>query len=505
MTGVLATFMAGSDESNMRDELDGAAWRFALPGDAAEVTWALPSTPAYERDRQALARIASVVRDPRRIDAVSGRVELVVASGRSAAPAGPVGIDLSDDRSGTPIELRWVDDELRGLVPADDVAARAVLGRHVGEHGPLPRTVEQRIKQRIRRHPAKVVRTTRGSLRGVQPGPPAWAVEAAAAHGIEISDFGWALWCRGDFGSQKLVMFLLPPGGDEPAIVVKITRDARFNDRLANESVVLRALERMGPGVRAGAPAHRFDASVWGSAATAQDAVIGADLVGLLPHRPDLVDRVTTWMIELANAERAPIDADELGRCLDGLVDRYCSSYVVPSDVERFLRAQAGLVVARGVDAVVQHGDPGPWNAVVTPDDRVVFLDWEAGELRGMPLWDLLYFLRSAALRMSSRPPWRSRRAQSRRDLVVGSDLGREVAGHVHRYVAATGLDPTLVEPLFHLCWVQRAVKQARRLEPGRRSTGTFHRLVLDGFEGRDRPGLRLLTMRAEGAGDGRL
>jgi len=152
-------------------------------------------------------------------------------------------------------------------------------------------------------------------------------------------------------------------------------------------------------------------------------------------------------------------------------------------------------------DAVMQHGDPGPWNAIVTAQDDIAFLDWEAGESRGLPLWDLFYFLRSTSLIVSRRRPWQSRRSRTRRDLIVGSAVGELVADHVRAYVDATGLDPDAVEPLFHLCWVQRAVKQARRLPAHRRSRGTFHRFVLDAVDGRDRPGLCRITMRTDSEG----
>jgi hypothetical protein len=505
VTGLLDTFVRSADEPNQRGELDGAAWRFVLPGDVDTVAWRWTGGND-ERDREALERHATVLRQTAASSTLPDgcHVDLVVGPARPSDPLDPppVGIDLADDRSGRPLELRYVGDELRGVAPASDPIARSVLARHVGPDGPIGRS----WKQRLRREAPRVRRTVGGSLRGVPSGPPTWLVEAAAESGIDVSDFGWALWCRGEFGSQKLVMFLMAPGDTEPSIVVKITRDARFNDRLVNESAMLRRMEQLGPAAKGGAPSLLFETTAWGSAASAQSAVIGSDLRDHLASRPDLVERVTTWMIEMARATRTTIGAGELRRFLVDLVDRYCDLYVVPDETARFLRAQADLLGESDLDAVMQHGDPGPWNAIVTSDDVVAFLDWEAGEARGLPLWDLFYFLRSTSLVVSPRPPWQSRRSRTRRDLVAGSDVGDLVATHVRSYVEATGLDPVVVEPLFHLCWVHRAVKQARRLPSNRRSRGTFHRLVLDGVEGRDQPGLRRITMRidAEGAGHGR-
>ena len=55
--------------------------------------------------------------------------------------------------------------------------------------------------------------------------------------------------------------------------------------------------------------------------------------------------------------------------------------------------AQAGTPVM-----VFQHGDPGVWNLLITPDGRPAFLDWEAAEHHGMPVWDLFYAARSVGI-----------------------------------------------------------------------------------------------------------
>lgn len=503
MTRLLDTFLSSSDDPNLRGELDAAAWRFVLPGEVDAVLWGAGGV-ATERDLRAIERHARVHRDRsgQSPEGLAGSgVGLLVGRSPELGGAAPLGIRLGEDGSGDDVDspgqrllLRYVDDELRGVAPAGDPAALGLLERHIGGDGPVPRS----WKRRLRRAPVSVRRTIPGSLHGAPPGPPRWVVDAAAEAGLDVSQSGWALWCRGDFGSQKLVLFLIAAGEREPSIVVKITRDPRFNERLVNETRVLLALDRLGDGARGGAPAPLFDTTTWGSAASAQSAVTGSDLRDQLRVRPDLIEQVTTWMIELADETRTPLQTDEVTGCLDELLARYCRLYDPSADIERFLRRQVASLGDAEMFAVLQHGDPGPWNAVVTPDDRVAFLDWEAGELRGLPLWDLLYFLRSSSLVMSARRPWESRRSRTRRDLIDGSPVGDAIADCVAEYVRAVELDPAVIEPLFHLCWVHRAVKQARRLTSDERSSGGFHRLVLDGIDGRDRPGLRRLTMRTD-------
>lgn len=497
--GLLATFLGAPDEPNARGEMDLAAWRFVLPRRFDTIEWRWEG-PGHAADAETMAAYATVLRpgvDDGADDAVDGRDDRLVV-GPGAADDLRVGIDFGPATAGRRLEFRYVGDELQGIAPLDDERARAVLRGYVGADGPVPRS----LKQRLQRKPRRTRRTEVGSLRGVPAGPPAWLVVAAAEAGIDIAGHGWALWCRGAFGSQKLIMFLLGPDETRPSAVVKIVREPRFNDRLANESKMLRFMEGFDTTARGGAPALLFHTTVWGSAASAQSAVHGTDLRVELPRRPGLLADVTSWMIELARASRTEIDPGELRDCLELLVDRYVAAYEVPPTTEAFLRRQAALLDETGVDAVAQHGDAGPWNALLTEAGGVAFLDWEAGETRGLPLWDLLYFHRSASLLLSPRRPWQDRRRRLRRDLIEGSPVGDRFAEHVRSYVEATGIDRRAVEPLYHLCWVQRAVKEARRLPPARRSRGVFHRFVLDGVEGRDRPGLRRITLRDETRGE---
>lgn len=505
MTGLLGTFLGSADEPNTRGDVDRAAWRFVLPHDFDRVEWRW-SGPGHERDLETIAKHATVVPSSAPpLLAVNGQPPnprparlLVGAAPDVADPSDSVSIQLRSGRRPVNgerrLELRYVGDELQGVAPLDDLSARAILSGHVGEDGQLPRS----LKQRIKGVPRRTRRTEIGSLHGVPEGPPAWLVTAAAEAGLDVSGHGWGLWCRGDFGSQKLVMFLIAPGASTPSIAVKIVRDPRFNDRLEHESDMLRLIEGLDARVRGGAPTLLFETKLWGSAASAQSMVRGSDLRRNLARRPELLTAVTTWMSDLAIATRAEIDRSELRGGLDELLGRYVAAYDVPQSAVSFLRGQAELLTETELFAVLQHGDAGPWNALLTDDGTVAFLDWEAGEPRGLPLWDLIYFHRSASLLMSRSRPWENRRVRLRRDLIAGSPIGDRVASEVGAYVDAIGLDRRAVEPLYHLCWVQRAIKEARRIPAERRPHGMFHRFLLDGIDGRDLPGLRRITLRTE-------
>src|SRR5262249_28337198 len=53
----------------------------------------------------------------------------------------------------------------------------------------------------------------------------------------------------------------------------------------------------------------------------------------------------------------------------------------------------------RHVQATIQHGDFAPWNIKVQPSGDWVVLDWERGELKGIPGWDWFhYFVQTSIL-----------------------------------------------------------------------------------------------------------
>src|SRR5258708_29273673 len=47
----------------------------------------------------------------------------------------------------------------------------------------------------------------------------------------------------------------------------------------------------------------------------------------------------------------------------------------------------------RTVCAAIQHGDFAPWNIKVSAQGKWTVLDWERGQLRGIPAWDWFHYV----------------------------------------------------------------------------------------------------------------
>jgi hypothetical protein len=114
----------------------------------------------------------------------------------------------------------------------------------------------------------------------------------------------------------------------------------------------------------------------------------------------------------------------------------------------------------------------------VTPSGAAAFLDWESAEPHGVPLWDVLYVLRSYVVSTGRVGGFRSRTEAFARTFVRHSPLSTLVLDAVDGYRRAIDLPAALVYPLFVTCWMHRAVKEASRLEPERREHGSYVRLV---------------------------
>src|SRR5262249_15680709 len=103
---------------------------------------------------------------------------------------------------------------------------------------------------------------------------------------------------------------------------------------------------------------------------------------------------------------------------------------------------------------VCEQRDFGPWNVLVTTDERLAVLDWESSELQGLPALDLIYFLSFLALSLHG--PISSGRIRASYDRALGplTLTGGVVRECLEIYSSKTGLDLANLYPLRLLCWL---------------------------------------------------
>jgi SAM-dependent methyltransferase len=336
--------------------------------------------------------------------------------------------------------------------------------------------------------------------------PPHYLRAIAQGAGVDLDGYSWGLAARGDYSSRKLLFFLFAPpssppqsppeGGRKrgPTYIVKMVRDPIFNPRLENEYRALTLLQQKGIGDRETLPRVVFFGHHAGL------AIVGQTIIEGVPFRQQTqwtagcpyLHAATEWLINLSAATAKP---EKVTTGLEMLFKRFGEIYQLSPDHRTFLTDQIATIAAcdEPFPLVFQHGDPGTWNAMATPSGRVAFLDWEAAEPQGMPLWDLFYFLRSYCVGSARAGGVRDGLAGFAQQFLAETPLSRFVLASVERYCERTSLPTHLVEPLFHTCWMHRALKEATRLPPASLAGGHYVNLMRLGIEQRQTLTLRQL------------
>lgn len=327
--------------------------------------------------------------------------------------------------------------------------------------------------------------------------PPKYLIDIANRCGVSIDSHRWGLSASGDYDSRKLIFFLFREDQASPEFVVKMTRAANYNARLKQEAKALRILEDKGIGDRQTLPRVVFSGIHGGLSIVGETAIDGVPFdrrsngTAGCPYARAAIE----WLTALGAETVAPLAAQpgEVTVGLRQLLARFTEMYDIRPDEHAFLNDQISLIEYNQIPLVFQHGDPGRWNVFVTPNGRISFLDWEAAEPNGMPLWDLLYFLRSFCMAVAESHGAHNR-LQSLERFFLNNSLFAELAVEsISNYCVETGLASSVVEPLFYTCWMHRALKESTRLSPATMAEGHYVSFLRLCMEKRNSPTLRKL------------
>ncbi len=333
-------------------------------------------------------------------------------------------------------------------------------------------------------------------------GPPRYLRSLGETSGVPLEDFRWGLAARGRYNSRKVLFFLtrgrLDPPSATPLYIVKIVRTPRLNGRLENEHRALRALRDLGTADGETVPRPVFFGYHAGLAVLCETVVAGVPFRQRSSGRPECpwlrgaVESFRALALRTRHEARRRADITD---ALRTLLDRFSAVYHPPAAEHRFLATQiAALSAVDGsTPLVVLHGDAGPWNMLVTPGGRIALLDWEAAEISGLPLWDLLYFLRAYCIDASGARGPQDALAGFASHFMGDTSLGGFVAEAARRYCADVGVPPEAVEPLFYTCWMHRALKEATRLRPSVLGNGHYVNLLRFAMAHREAPTLQRL------------
>ena len=310
--------------------------------------------------------------------------------------------------------------------------------------------------------------------------PPQYLQAIAAKGGYNIAGHTFAFSARGKYNSNKVIFFLFSPEDQKLDIVAKMTRSEAYNARLQNEYKILTHMKN-----HQIVPTDSISEAVFFDVHNRQ-AAIGLKAIHGVPFRvkttaqPDcpLARQAGKWLVTLAknSAVSHPEGGRPAGKAMFQLFEKFRRTYDLPTAELQFLEAQ----IAKFFDSktpfptVLQHGDPGTWNMMVNENNNVIVIDWESGELEGMPLWDLFYFYRTWTSWIERKKGNSNPVENFAAHFFHYSPVMQHLKADIQAIVNAIHLDTALVSPLFYTCWMHRALKESMRLSPETLSGGTF-------------------------------
>jgi hypothetical protein len=457
----VADELSGAPASAGGSPLRRVDLRFALPQPVRQAA-VLGGLAAW---RDGLAQAGAEVIEPG-----SGRPDLVVAPRALAQKALAVGAGMVVlegparrrlERAGLAARqllVRPRREEPSLVVPLDERLPARYAAEHlslVDRRWKLVRAAVAKGLIQARLFPSLPSTITVGSR---EPGPP-YLVAGAAELGVPPAS-GWVLALGlGDVLSRNL-FYLFPPGQAEPAWVLKFARLPGYREPFDRDQHGLELAARAGDVVARHAPRLLGRLHVEGIHASLETAAPGRRLRDLLlrpGHRRDklrLIDRVADWIVAMHKATSAP--PETLAPELDRL-----RRQVLPLWADH--GASADLVDALPpLPAVLQHNDLGSWNIAVGSTTFTV-VDWESARERGLPLWDLFYFLADALALLDGCPGGATRPQHTTRlfrgELPTSPILFR----WTRRAADALRIPRRAVGPLATLCWLHHARSPAQR------------------------------------------
>jgi hypothetical protein len=230
------------------------------------------------------------------------------------------------------------------------------------------------------------------------PGPPFLVAAATTEVGLPV-ELDWLLIPAQGDPLTRATFHLFPQGEAEPEWVLKFARVSGYAESFDRDERGLGLAAGSGELVRSHAPRllSRFVGEELN--ASVETAAVGRSLVSYLTASRDrrsaklrLIEEIAEWSVAAGVETATPPEEleSERKRLKEEVIPGWADSGATPDLVDEL----------PPLPAVMQHNDLGTWNIVVRPEaaggSRFTVLDWESSRPRGMPLWDLWYFLHLA-------------------------------------------------------------------------------------------------------------
>lgn len=268
--------------------------------------------------------------------------------------------------------------------------------------------------------------------------------------------------------SSHVVFLLLTEGRPDPALVAKVTRLPGANASITREAANLRLVQAARAGGFDSIPRVIAFEEHRGHSILVETALVGRPMDRPTVRR-DLAGcctAVTHWLTEVQRLNHHGPGADPgwFERLVEGPLRQFAEVFPLSDEEAQLLKrteALASPLCEASLPMVVEHGDLCHPNLFLLKESGLGVVDWELAESRGLPTYDLFFFLSYAA--------FAQRDARTNREYV--SAFHAAFFGHsawarpyVLAYAERLQLAPRVLTPLFVLCWVRYMIGLLTRL-----------------------------------------
>lgn len=280
--------------------------------------------------------------------------------------------------------------------------------------------------------------------------------------------------------SSNLVFLLLGADGTQPVQVVKVSRLPGTSAMMEREAAFLTAIEQRRPGGFDSIPRLVAFEAFRGHEILVQSAIAGSALDRATVRRSSrhACEAMLAWLIDVQTATRVVSEGDGgferlIERELEGLEEMFPHEERLIGRTRELVQP---LALAR-LPRVLEHRDLSHPNLIMGPDGRIGVIDWEQGDLEGLPAADLFFFLRYVGMALSGAPANEGSTRVLDRAFFERRGWAR---GPVSRYAQAMGLARDWLTPLFVATWMRQVHGLAQRVASSEGGSGPDPRPAAD-------------------------
>jgi aminoglycoside phosphotransferase (APT) family kinase protein len=267
--------------------------------------------------------------------------------------------------------------------------------------------------------------------------------------------------------SRHVIFLVLEKGQVQPRLVAKIPRLPHLRESIGYEADILQTIHGLRAGGFQSIPRVIAYQDHYGYPILLESAINGRLMSPDVVRRdPEKMTQITyDWLLDVQSQPTFSHD----GRWYDELVE--AALIALRTDLplndkehDLLLQCEQYLSVLKHLRLpyVLEHGDLGHPNLILTGRDSIGVIDWELANLRGLLAGDLFFFLGYVAF---------SRNHANESGDYISAFKGAFFDGqpwarpYIQSFVKALGIPSDVVPALFLLCWLRYLVRFVERLQ----------------------------------------